>query len=497
MKMTSGFPQSGGLERRHIVACLSLFVIVLITSTSSVGAAEDGTGEQRRPMNVLLYITDEQRWDCMGAYGNPIIKTPNMDRLAETGVRFNYMFSQFPLCGPSRACFMTGQYPQAHGVHFNGVPLPIHAPRLPRTLKQHGYRTAQVGLFNIEPRAGRYYGYDVFHYQGTEYPKWAAERGVTDTYPYGGKPRPSYFYGSLDYAAEYHAASWVAETAIKVLEEIKDGPFYLEVNERYPHLPYVAPAPYDKMYDPEKVAIAPSVSRDREDFQSIKEKHAIYYGMISLVDHNFGRILTRLEELGLADNTIVIFTTDHGDMLGHHDLWSKWSLYDDDARLPFIVRYPGQPKAGMVVDELADKIDLMPTVLDLLGVPVPRGVQGRSLVPVIEGRQQGKDAVFAYQSYGDYPARIRQRRQMVRTKDWKLIHMPDSGSLLFDLKNDPFEMNNLYGAPEYRDIENGLKDRLLKWHLDAADLTIPSLFIPGEADEARQWIQDYIDPCAK
>jgi len=139
----------------------------------------------------------------------------------------------------------------------------------------------------------------------------------------------------------------------------------------------------------------------------------------------------------------------------------------------------------------------MPTVLDLLEIPVPRGVQGRSLVPVIEGRQQGKDAVFAYQSYGDYPARIRQRRQMVRTKDWKLIHMPDSGSLLFDLKNDPFEMNNLYGAPEYRDIENGLKDRLLKWHLDAADLTIPSLFIPGEAEEARQWIQDYIDPCTK
>jgi len=450
---------------------------------------------KQKPLNVVLYMSDEQRLDCAGAYGNKVIQTPNMDWLARTGIRFDYMFSQFPLCGPSRACYMTGQYPQAHGVHFNGVPIPIYAPRLPRTLQEHGYRTGQVGLFNVEPREGRYHGYERFHYQGTEYPKWAAERGVTDPYPYGGKPRPLSEYGSLDYPAEYHAASWVAETAMSLLEDWKDEPFYLEVNERYPHLPYVAPAPYDKMYDPEEVPIAPSVSRDREDFQAIKEMHAIYYGMISLVDYNFGRILNKIDELGLAGNTIVIFTTDHGDMLGHHDLWSKWSLYDDDARLPFIMRYPGQPAAGMVVDGLAEQIDVMPTLLELLNVPVPRGVQGRSLVPLIEGRQGGKDAVFGYQSYEEYPARIRDRRQMVRTKDWKLIHMPWSGSLLFDLKNDPYEMNNLYGDPEYREVENELKERLLQWHLEAVNTTIPSLFIEDQTEKANQWIRDWMDPC--
>jgi len=450
-----------------------------------------------KPKNVVLYITDEQRQDCVGAYGNDVIRTPHMDALAASGVRFNGFFSQFPLCGPSRACYITGQYPQAHGVHFNGVPVPMHAPRLPRTLKEHGYRTGQVGCFNIEPREGKYHGYDIFHYQGTEYPGWAAERGVTDIYPYGGRKRPADFYGSLDYPAECHAANWVAETAIDVMDEMARGkqPFFLEINERYPHLPYVAPAPYDKMYDPEAVPIAPSVRRDREDFQQIKEMHAIYYGMISLVDDAFGRVLNRIDELGIADDTIVIFTTDHGDMLGHHDLWSKWALYDDDARLPFIIRYPGQPKAGMVVDELVEQIDMMPAILDLLDIPVPRGVQGRSFVPVIEGREKGKDAVFGYQGYEEVPAQIRSRRQMVRTKEWKLIHMPWAESLLFDLKNDPYEMNNLYGDPKYRDIEYELKDRLLKWHLEAADTTIPSLFISKEeTEEARQWIRRYMDP---
>ncbi len=222
--------------------------------------------------------------------------------------------------------------------------------------------------------------------------------------------------------------------------------------------------------------------------------HAIYYGMISLVDDAFGRILDAVERLGLSDNTIIIFTADHGDMLGHHDLWSKWALYDDDAKLPFIIRYPGQPARGVAIDGLAEEIDLAPTLYELAGAPVPRGVQGASLIPMIEGRSEGKDAVFGYQSYGEYPAQIRPRRQMVRTHDWKLIHMPEGESLLFDLKNDPYEMDNRYDDPACADILRELKDRLLLWHIDAVDTTVPSLFIPGQTEEAKAWIKQYIDP---
>ncbi len=447
-----------------------------------------------KPPNIIVYITDEQRCDCMGAYGNEVIQTPNMDRLAARGTRFNNLFSQFPLCGPSRACFITGQYPQAHNVYFNGVPLQAHSPRLPRALQARGYRTAQVGLYNVEPREGHYHGFDIFRHQEREYPKWAAERGVTDIYPYGGRKRPADYYGKVDYPAEYHAASWVAETAMEVLDQVRDGPFFLEINERYPHLPYVAPPPYDTMYDPEEVPIAPSVRRDREDFQAIREMHAIYYGMISLVDHNFGRILDKVEDLGLLENTIIVFTTDHGDMLGHHDLWSKWALYDDDARLPFIISHPGHVPAGTVLDGLAEQIDMMPTLLEMADAEIPRGVQGTSLVPMINGQSVGKDAVFAYQGYGEYPDRIRKRRQMVRTREWKLIHMPGAESLLFNVAEDPCEMHNRHDDPACAEVLKTLKDRLLRWNLEAVDTTIPSLFIPGESEEAKAWIRHYLDP---
>lgn len=470
---------------------------VALAGLGAVDASGEGqaaAGPNDQPSNIIVYMTDEHRCDCIGAYGNSVIRTPNIDRLAASGIRLNSMFSQFPLCGPSRSCFTTGQYPQAHGVHFNGVPLRPHTPRLPRALRASGYTTAHVGMFNIEPRQGDVHGYDIFRHQENEYAKWAAERGVTDTYPYGGEPRPNGYYGRVDYPAEVHAANWVAETSIEVLEQISRRPFYLEINERYPHLPYVAPAPYDTMYSPDEVPIAPSVSRDRDDFRAIQEMHAVYYGMISLVDDAFGRVLDAVERLGLLDNTVIVFTTDHGDMIGHHDLWSKWALYDDDARLPFIIRYPGQVAQGTAIDGLAEQIDMAPTLLGLAGAPVPRGMQGASLLPLLEGRSDGKDAVFGYQSYEEYPAKIRARRQMVRTRDWKLIHMPEGESLLFDLRNDPYEMVNRYGDPACAAVVQELKDRLLLWHLDAVDTTVPSLFIPGETEEAQEWIRRYIDP---
>jgi arylsulfatase len=448
--------------------------------------------------NIILYISDQQRQDCVGAYGNDTICTPNIDRLARDGTRFTNMYSQFPLCGPSRACFITGQYPQAHSVYFNGVPIPAHAPRLPRALQACGYRTAQVGLFNIEPRAGHYHGYDVFRFEAAEYPEWAASRGYPGVLRHGEKrKKPREFYGALDYPAEHHAARWVADTSIEVMEQEKDAPFFLEINERFPHLPYVAPEPYATMYDPDEVYIAPSVSREREDFQSIKEMHAIYYGMISLVDESFGRVLDAVDRLGIADNTVVIFTTDHGDMIGHHDDWAKWALYDDDARLPFIMRYPDHLQAGSVIDGLVEQIDLFPTIADLAGADVPRGVQGKSIMPILEGGECGKDAVFGYQSYDEYPAGIRECRQMVRTKSWKLIHKPYGESLLFNMEKDPHEMTNLYGDTEYREIEYELKDRLLRWHIDASDVTIPSLFVPGQSEDAKNWIETYLDPCSE
>jgi arylsulfatase len=186
----------------------------------------------------------------------------------------------------------------------------------------------------------------------------------------------------------------------------------------------------------------------------------------------------------LAKNTIVIYTTDHGNNLGHHGQYGKMTFYDDDARLPFIMRFPGQPKAGTVIDGMVEEIDLMPTLLQLCGVPIPRGVQGKSMVGLIQGTEPGKNEVFGF---------ARGMRQMIRTKDWKLIlDWHPEESLLFDLKADPLELNNLYGKPEVAKTEAMLKERLLRWHLMLPDKTIPNSFTDRE--EAAEWIHRYMDP---
>jgi len=488
----------GGLNRREFLKATSLSVAGLMAGDLLASEGTGHMGTNGKPLNILFYISDQHRWDTLGAYGNPVIKTPNMDRLADQGIRFDNMFSQFPLCGPSRACFSTGQYPQTHLAQFNGLPVPMENPRLTRTLLEHGRHTGTIGIIDLEPRRGKYGCWEKYLYHGSHYPEWARRRGAKDPgewrkirkkTPLVGAG-PAHDFGRIEMTDEQHFSRWVADTAIDLLDEWKDEPFYMWVGERLPHPPYYVPAPYDTMYDPEEVIMPPSVSSERQDYGLLRQATAAYYGMVTYVDHQFGRILDRVDELGLAENTIVIYASDHGNCLGHHDLFGKMTLYDDDARLPFIMRYPGQPKAGIVVDELCEQIDFAPTVLDMCGIPAPLAMQGRSMVPVIEGRQKGRDAVFAFES---------NRRQMVRTKEWKLIHTrPESESLLFDLTEDPHETFNLYGKPEYAQVEADMKNRLLSWHLETPNRTVPNTFARGEEGEAaRAWVEKYMDPLAE
>ena len=269
------------------------------------------TNDREKLLNVVFYMSDQHRWDYMGAYGNKHIQTPNMDRFAETGIRFNHMFSPYPLCGPARACYITGQYPQAHMARFNGLPVPINNPRLPRTLKENGYHTGIVGIIDLEPRKGKYHGYERYEYKNG-YDKWAREHGIDDPGKWQ-SPEKAHDYGSLDQPAEYHFSSWVAEKSMDIIEEWHDSdkPFFLRVGERIPHPPYYAPSPYDKMYDPEEIPLDPAVNPEREDYQLLKEATAMYCGLVSLVDYNFGRILNKIDELGLTENTIVIYCSDH------------------------------------------------------------------------------------------------------------------------------------------------------------------------------------------
>jgi len=245
------------------------------------------------------------------------------------------------------------------------------------------------------------------------------------------------------------------------------------------------------MYDPEKMPVPSSVPREGTkdiSYEDIKKQWAYYYGCISFVDDQFGRLLENINRLGLSDNTVVVYISDHGNLLGQHNLFGKQFLYDDDARVPFIIRYPGQPKQGIKIDALVEQVDVMPTLLDILDISIPRGVQGKSLVPLMDGKGGGREAVFGFMS-NEFNA---PSRQMIRTKVWKLIlTRPEKDSMLFDLANDPLETKNLYGKSEYREKELELKTKLLSWHLDTVDTTLPSTF---HDEDAKQWVENYLEP---
>ncbi|MEM7310949.1 MAG: sulfatase-like hydrolase/transferase [Planctomycetota bacterium] len=477
------------------IPALALLVLAASALRAPASEASEASDAPERAdderWNVIFFISDQHRHDAMGCAGNPVVKTPNMDRLATSGFRFAHMYSHFPLCGPSRASWASGQYPRAHRVRYNGVPMPIENPRIGRTLQEHGYHTGLIGLGDVEPKQAQINGYETY-ITAHHYNAWATERGIEDPSDWqiarrGGVPGlKGHQHGTLSFPPEHHYSTWVADRAIELMEEWRDEPFFLWVGERLPHPPYYAPAPYDTMYDAETLPMDPSVPRDHELFDELRAATAKYYGLTTLADVNLGRILDKLDELELTDRTIFVYSTDHGNLLGHHGELRKASLYDDDARLPFLMRYPSQTRSNVVIDGLAEQIDLFPTLLDLLDIEVPRGVQGRSMVGMMEGTDDGRDAVFGDVSYE------RRGRQMVRTKEWKLIFSPDEGSHLYHLVEDPHEQRNLYGAPEHREVELALKERLLVWNMESVDATIPGLYEDPRAGEA--WVKRWYRP---
>lgn len=211
------------------------------------------------------------------------------------------------------------------------------------------------------------------------------------------------------------------------------------------------------MYDPAALDLSASIPRRGGlPFDEIRRSTAHYYGLVSLMDANFGRILEAIDEAGISDRTIVVYTSDHGNLLGHHGLSGKAFLFDDDARLPFIIRYPGQPAAGRVVDGLAEQIDVLPTLLELAGVTTPEAIEGRSLLAMIEGRDPGRSTVYAEAAArGKHPD-----LRMLRTRRFKLVTKGTGGGRLFDLATDPLERFDLWDDPDYA-ATRGRLERLL------------------------------------
>jgi arylsulfatase A-like enzyme len=485
--------------------------------------------------NVLVFCTDQQRADSLGVMGNTIPCTPNLDTLAGRGTLYRRHYSVSPICMPSRASFLTGCYPQATGVLANGQALRQDLPTMPAVFQAADYRTASFGKLHLQPYMhypgspsmedmqrwnageldgweGPYYGFQKVaittghgsgpnggHYgrwRSTHYPHVPAD--ADPNYP--SIPEHACFVSRLP--VNLHASTWITDHAMEVLDScaVAGDSFYLNVSYPDPHHPFVPPLPWATMFDgrpfpaphrvegenltkpgPWKQAMTASpfpkggAARffpeltDR-DIDLIRARTA---AMIALIDHNIGRILRRLDARGLTENTIIVFTSDHGDFLGDHFLLYKGEI---PARpllhLPLIVVDPAAGPA--VVDDVCSNVDLMPTLLQRCGMDIPATVQG---VPLpAPGKPASRD--YAYETAISH-ASPNWLHHSLYTRDWKIAYWPRlRDGELYDLRADPFEHRNLFADPAHRQVRSDLLEKLFAatGAAEPADHAIPVLW---------------------
>jgi uncharacterized sulfatase len=463
--------------------------IVLLTVLLAASVVTDAAAQQpaaRRP-NVLLIMSDDLNND-MGAFGHPIVKTPNIDRLAARGVRFDRAYNQFPLCSPSRVSMLTGLRPDTTRIYDLQTDFRTSHPNvvtLPQLFQRNGYVAARVGK--------------IYHYgnpgqigtSGLDDPaSWDAvvnPRGIdkdeepvlTNLLPKRGLGSTLAFYASPA-PDEQHTDGKVATETIALLEKHRDRPFFIAAGFYRPHCPYIAPKKYFDMYPLEKIAVPKVVPEQIADLpqpalwtrppnwdvpeEGLRQSIQAYYASITFMDAQVGRLLDALDRLKLRDNTIVVFVSDHGYHLGDKGQWMKLSLFERSARTPLIVSAPRQ-KPG-ATSRLVELIDLYPTLAELAGLAPTPGLHGRSLAPLLKDPR----APWAHPAFTQVtralnpPGKDRFMGYTVRTEKWRYIEWDDGkrGAQLYDEAADPEETKNLAADPKLAGVVTEMRQLLEK-----------------------------------
>lgn len=463
--------------------------------------------------NILLVMADQLRWDCLGCMDNPVIKTSNIDALASRGVRFRNGFSPNPICVPARAAVMTGNYPHVGtGSKNNSGCIRDDQPLLTEVLKQVGYRTYAMGKLHFAPYSSpdeprRVHGFEHvdLHESGRiirQFDPTGEKRGIEDYFDYltdvgwHGYSR-AHGIGNNDVRPcanplpqEHTVDHWIADCTLKQIDrhfqESPDRPFFMFMSSPKPHSPYDPPTPYDKMYDPREM---PRPFGSIEDLEGRNPclKHTIYshaadtlspqawqvirahyYGCISWLDVQVGRVIERLEEIGQLENTLILFTADHGDLIGDFGSVFKGNHLNGSVRVPFIVAGPGVAQSA-VSDALVGLQDILPTIAAAGGAEIGQAVQGEDLAPVLADPATNVRDLY-YSSTGNDPA----QSVMITDGQWKYIHSQAAGGVeeLYDQKNDLSELHNLAGNTEHGKLKIELRERLMATARELGDKTI-------------------------
>ena len=439
--------------------------------------------EQQRPLNVLFIISDDLTATALGCYGNTVCRTPHIDRLASEGTMFSRAYCQATVCAPSRASILFGYYPyasKATGKTSGRKEVGPDRDSWPQHFRRNGYHTARVSkVFHMgvptDIAPGREGDDDpaswneAFNSPGPE--SKAPGTGETLQNNPGGLKKGAaggnrFVVVEADGDDMVHSDGKTAAKTVELIHRFRndDKPFFLAVGFVRPHVPFVAPRKYFEGYDVETIELPEKIPGDRDDIPNnpgnrrtseqlqmdiSQQKKLIrgYYAAVSYIDAMTGRVLMALEETGLRDSTIVIFTSDHGYHLGEHDMWSKVSIHEESAKVPLIISVPG--KSPAVCHSLVELLDLYPTVSSLCGLKVPGNIQGRDISAMLDNPQTSvRDAVVCSG-----------KGRLYREERWALLDYGKNGEL-YDMKNDPKQYTNLFDNPKYAKVLAGLKQNL-------------------------------------
>ncbi|HXE12978.1 MAG TPA: sulfatase-like hydrolase/transferase [Bryobacteraceae bacterium] len=477
---------------------------------AAMGDSADKTSSMRtgRPKNVLLLMADQHRPEALGIRGGTVAKTPNLDRLARSGVRFEHSYCADPVCTPSRACLMTGLYVHNNKTYDNATPWPFEHKTMADYFGRAGYMTALVGKMHFVDAQTHGFNYkldfnDWYQYLGPK-TRLRAEEII---YPNSGSGLPQIDDLWRDYgdpwtgfinmdqregyvspgrvsalAEQDHFESFVARESIRFLRNFgKKEPFFLVSSFLKPHDPFMPTRRFADMFRAEEMKLPPTLGkvdlstipkfiRERIEYNApIPELHnpehakrliALYYANLAQMDYCAGQVLDELKELGLEEDTIVLYTSDHGGMLGMHGLWQKSVFYEPSVGVPLLFRVPGLTPPNSRCETPVSLVQLLPTLTELCDIPIPAGIDGASFATNLREPDRTEDTTV----FAEHGLASKQPGYMIRHGNYKYCYYPNDMPELYDLRTDPDEMKNLALSPAHKGKVNEMQQKLFSWH---------------------------------
>lgn len=442
------------MNRRDFMKSLSIGTGVALSARAYA--------QKKRP-NLLIIHTDEHHFGTLGCYGDKIVGTPHIDWLAKNGARCERFYATTPVCSPSRASFVSGRYPQNTQVVTNDIAMDDAVVTFAEILRREGYATGYAGKWHLDgdgkpqwaPK--RHFGFEDNRFMFNR-GHWKKLEDTPEGPRVGGrnqKGQPTYDVAGAD--EKSFTTDWLANKTIDFIDQHKEGPFCYMVSIPDPHGPNTVRAPYDTMYRDVEVPIPRTLTKTESQTpvwaqkdqkvtaKQLRKIQTNYYGMVKCIDDNVGRILETLRKKNLLDNTIVVFTADHGDLCGEHGRLNKGVPYEGSAKVPFLLYYPEKVKAGIVVEPVLSCVDFLPTILALMNVNTTGAEEGRNAsVLFTDADSSNWNDIAFIRGTGDWLCAMNSR--------YKLVYSTKGDPWLFDLKKDPEELNNYFHDAHSQDV---------------------------------------------